>query len=163
MDVYARMRWTVFEDAAALDGADILETSRRFVEWVDSGPGGKELVGSVYTPTFEMAGTARHRFFLHVDEESLESVVDDGRAKEWGKSFCTMVRPDVIVSWQLERDREKKGVYYVEGRELEEDEMCEMRKRVRADFLVGFYAELEVNSDLWDCLLWSEDRDIFDP
>ncbi|KAH6856253.1 hypothetical protein B0I37DRAFT_412195 [Chaetomium sp. MPI-CAGE-AT-0009] len=157
--VYARMRWTVFEDAAALDGADIAETSRRFVEWVERGPGGRELAGSVFGPT--MAGTPRHTFFLHVDEESLESVVDDAKARERGGYFGTVVRADNVVLWAIERDREK-GVYCLEGRELEEDEMCDLRKRVRIDDLVSLYAGLQVSPDLWYCL-WSFDDNIFEP
>ncbi|KAJ4305961.1 hypothetical protein N0V88_000751 [Collariella sp. IMI 366227] len=90
MDVYARMRWTIFEDAAVLDGADILETTRRFVEWVDRGPGGQELVGSVFGTTMAKTNTPRHNFFFHVDEESLESVVDDekvAKALEEGRAL----------------------------------------------------------------------------
>ncbi|KAJ4286166.1 hypothetical protein N0V88_008110 [Collariella sp. IMI 366227] len=84
MDVYARMRWTVFEDEAALDGADILETTNRFVKWVDRGPGGQELVGSVFGTTMNTNATARHSFFFHVDEESLENVLDDTKVvKAW--------------------------------------------------------------------------------
>ncbi|KAK4119858.1 hypothetical protein N657DRAFT_684167 [Parathielavia appendiculata] len=62
MDVYARMRWTVFEDAAGLDGADIAETSRRFVDWLQRGLGGEKLAGSV-VPLF-MGGSPRHEFFF---------------------------------------------------------------------------------------------------
>ncbi|KAK4149892.1 hypothetical protein C8A00DRAFT_37501 [Chaetomidium leptoderma] len=169
MDVYARMRWTVFEDAAALDGADIVETSRRFVEWVERGPGGRELAGSVFGPSMARAGgpsmatagTPRHEFFLHVDEESLESVVDDAKARERGGYFSTMVRAGNVVLWVPERDREK-GVYCLEGRELEEDEMCDLAKRVRIDDLVSLYAGLQVSPDLWYWLRWSDDN-IFGP
>ncbi|KAK4032562.1 hypothetical protein C8A01DRAFT_40998 [Parachaetomium inaequale] len=161
MDVYARMRWTVFEDAAALDDAGIVETSRRFVEWVEQGPGGRELAGSVFGPTIAETDTPRHIFFLYVDEESLESVVDDTKARAKGGYFCTVVRADNVVRGLLERDQEK-GVYYREGRELEEDEMEELRKRVRIDHLVCLYAELQVSLDCWYDLLWFDDN-IFVP
>ncbi|KAK4120705.1 hypothetical protein N657DRAFT_648893 [Parathielavia appendiculata] len=49
--VYDRMRWTIIEDAAALEGAHIIETTRRFVEWVHRGPGREEMYGSVLTPS----------------------------------------------------------------------------------------------------------------
>jgi hypothetical protein len=143
MDVHARMRWTVFEDAAALDGASIGETSRRFVEWVELGPGGQELVGSVFAPN--LAATARHTFFLHVDEESLESVADDAKAREKGGYFGTVVRPGNVMLAVTERD----GVYCSEGRELEEEEMEDLRKRFRIDNLVGVYAWLQVSPDAW--------------
>jgi len=161
MDVYARMRWTVIEDAAALDGADIVETSRRFVEWVERGPGGQELAGSVFKP--HTAATARHTFFIHVDEESLESVTDDAKASEKGGYFATVVRPDNILLNALERNRET-GAFYsqVDGQELEEDEMWDMSKRVRIDDLVHLYADLEVSPDGWYCLIWL-DGNTFEP
>ncbi len=137
------MRWTVFEDAAALDGASIGETSRRFVEWIDPGPGGQELVGSVFAPT--LLGTPRHTFFLHVDE-SLESVVDDAKAREKGGYFGMVVRAGNVMLTVTERD----GVYCSEGRELEE--MEDLRKRFRIDNLVGLYAWLQVAPDVWYCL-----------
>jgi hypothetical protein len=106
-------------------------------------------------------GTARHNFFLHVDEESLESVVDDSKARGRGGYFCTVVRADNVVLWGIERDRET-GVYRLEGRELEEDEMCDLRKRVRIDDLVGLYAGLEIGLDSWYSLV-SFDDNIYEP
>jgi hypothetical protein len=160
MDVYARMRWTVFEDAAALDGASIVETSRRFVEWAERGPGREELAGCVY------ADTPRHTFFLHVDEESLESVVgDDARAREEGDYFkggyfCTMVRPDNVVVNGIESP--EKGLYLYEGREMEEDEVWDLSKRVKIDDLVSLYAGFHFSPDIWYCLSSYRDN-IFRP
>lgn len=104
MDVYARIRWTVFEDAAAPDGASIDETSRRFIEWVEPGPGAQELVGSVFAPTRAQASTPRHTFYLHVDEESLESVVDDAKAREEGGYFATVVFAENVMLQVAEWD-----------------------------------------------------------
>ena len=58
-------------------------------------------------------------------------------------------------------DRET-GVFYSheEGRELEEEEMWDMSKRVRIDGLVSLYASLERCPDLW-YLLHSRDNYIF--
>lgn len=43
--VYEKMAWTIIEDAEALDGADILHTSRMFEEWVTKRQGAQELRG----------------------------------------------------------------------------------------------------------------------
>ncbi|KAJ4286387.1 hypothetical protein N0V88_008010 [Collariella sp. IMI 366227] len=156
MDVYARMRWTIFEDAAALDGADILETTRRFVEWVDRGPGGQELVGSVFGTTMAKTRTPRHNFFFHVDEESLESVVDDEKVakayKEGREPFCRMVMAHALDLDAITIDRER-GVYCENGRELEESEVEEFSKRVMVDCLVPLYAVLSVELYAWCCLV----------
>ncbi|KAK4118044.1 hypothetical protein N657DRAFT_651707 [Parathielavia appendiculata] len=152
MHVYARMRWTVFENPAGLDGADIVETSRRFMDWVERGPGGRELAGSVFCnfPP-DCVDTPRHTFFLHVDEESLESVVDDARAREKGGYFCTVVRANNVFFNGVEALG--NGEYLWDGgRRLEEEDMEDICKRVRIDDLVGVYADLQVSQDLWYCL-----------
>ncbi|KAK4120465.1 hypothetical protein N657DRAFT_648959 [Parathielavia appendiculata] len=157
MDVYARMRWTVFEDPAALEGADMVETSRRFVDWVERGPGGRELAGSEFSP--DCPNTPRHTFFLHVDEESLESVVDDARAKEKGGYFCTVVMAKIVFLNGIEALG--KGEYlwvWDGGRRLEEEDMEDMSKRVRIDDLVGLYADLQVNPHMWYYLSQSGDN-----
>ncbi len=66
-----------------------------------------------------------------------------------------------ILLHALEMDRET-GVFYSheEGRELEEEEMWDMSKRVRIDGLVSLYASLERCPDLW-YLLHSRDNYIF--
>jgi hypothetical protein len=164
MDVYARMRWTVFEDAAALDGASIGETSRRFIEWVEPGPGAQELVGSVFAPiraqasapTRAQASTPRHNFYLHVDEESLESVVDDVKAREDGGYFATVVSADNVMLQVAEWD----GVLCPEAWGLDEEDMDYLRKRFRIDDLVGVYATLQV-ADFWDIL--ASHNNIFEP
>ncbi|KAJ4303910.1 hypothetical protein N0V88_001510 [Collariella sp. IMI 366227] len=160
MDVYAHMHWTILEDAAALDGADILETTRRFVEWVDQGPGGLELVDSVLGTTMAEANTPRYNFFFHVDEESLESVVDDvkvAKALEEGRErFCRMVRADVLDLDAITIDRER-GIYCENGRELDENEVEEFSKRVTVDYLVSLYAKLSVDPYLWYCLFSFEE------
>jgi hypothetical protein len=156
MDVYARMRWTVFEDAAALDGASIGETSRRFIEWVEPGPGAQELVGSVFAPTRAQAGTPRHAFYLHVDEESLESVVDDAKAREEGGYFTKVVYAENVMLQVAESD----GVLCPAAWGLDEEDMDYLRKRFRIDDLVGVYATLQV-ADFWDIL--ASHNNIFEP
>ncbi len=67
-NVYDSMAWTIIEDAEALDGVSLEETSRRFQEWVKKGPGREEMQGSVFRDTW--IHYPRYSFFAHVDEES---------------------------------------------------------------------------------------------
>ena len=46
--VHDRLSWTIIEDADTLDGADIVETSRRFKDWADS-QGKQEMEGSEFS------------------------------------------------------------------------------------------------------------------
>ncbi|KAK4128844.1 hypothetical protein N657DRAFT_639352 [Parathielavia appendiculata] len=101
-----------------------------------------------------------HTFFFHVDEESLESVVDDMKSRERGGYFCTVVRANNVVFNRIES--REKGVYFDNAQKLKEDEMWDLRRRVRVDDLVGLYAEFQVGPDLWYCLSSFGD-DIFVP
>ncbi|KAL2126340.1 hypothetical protein VTI74DRAFT_1161 [Chaetomium olivicolor] len=153
--VYDHIRWTIIEDAAALDGADILETSRRFVDWVDQGPGRQEMQGSAFTSTWHYC--PRYTFFLHVDEESLESVVDDAKAREPGGYFCKVVRGDLVLL--AEREREEVRDVEDADQEVEEAELWDQRRRVKINDLVSLYATLQRYIDSWYYLLM-DDRDI---
>jgi hypothetical protein len=93
--VYDNLAWTIIEDAETLDGAGIVETSRRFREWVE-GPGRQEMQGSVFAGE-ESPSWPRYYYFLHVDEESLESVVDDEKAREASGYFCNYSRFIVLL------------------------------------------------------------------
>jgi hypothetical protein len=141
--VYDRMQWTIIEDAAALDGADIVETSRRFEEWVHRGPGRQEMVGTKFSPT--MHYSPRYTMFLHVDEESLESVVDDVKARERGGYFCKVVNGEAVMldgnALLAAKDREEARA---EGEEVEVFELYEFRKWVKIDDLVDLYASLQL-------------------
>lgn len=100
--MYEKKVWTVFEDPAGLDGADLIETSRRFVRWAWSGDGSREweqeqkpdgsphAIG--YTPS-----QPRYWFYLHVDEESLQSVMDEDKARKWHGNCVKVGRPDVVL------------------------------------------------------------------
>lgn len=82
-------------------------------EWLDGDGGKKDMEGSIFTEEGVVYRGPRYSFFLFVDEESLESVVDEEKAKEEDLD---------------EDDRE---------RELED-----VRKRVKVNALVGMYAWL---------------------
>lgn len=145
--VYDRMQWTIIEDAAALDGADIVETSLRFEEWVNRGPGRQEMVGTKFPHACD--SFPRYTTFLHVDEESLESVVDDAKAREENGYSCKIVRGDVVL---LDDNaslaaKEREEVRAVE--EVEDAELWDVRKRVRIDCLVMVYASLQNNLNDW--------------
>ena len=153
--VHDRIEWTIIEDAATLDGADIVQTSRRFKEWVERGPGRKEMVNTKFSPTWNYS--PRYSMFLHVDEESLESVVDDAKARGVGGYSCKLVYGDVVLvddnALLAAKDREVTG----KEAELIWDELCDFRKRVKIDGLVDLYASLEVSLDSWYDLLMDGD------
>ncbi|KAH6843429.1 hypothetical protein B0I37DRAFT_384422 [Chaetomium sp. MPI-CAGE-AT-0009] len=145
--VHDRMQWTIIEDAAGLDGADIVETSRRFEEWVNRGPGRQEMVGTKFSPTWHHS--PRYTTFLHVDEDSLESVVDDAKAREEGGYSCKIVNGEAVMLEDnaLLAAKDRPEIRAVE--EVEEGELLEFRKRVKIDGLVDVYASLQVDINGW--------------
>jgi hypothetical protein len=118
--VYDSLAWTMIQDAETLDGAGIVETSRRFREWIE-GPGRQEMQGSVFARE-ESPYWPRYCYALHVDEESLESVVDDTKARKPAGYLCKLVREDnVALNLAAEEERE-------ENLEEDEDELLDLRK-----------------------------------
>ncbi|KAB5514887.1 hypothetical protein GE09DRAFT_1161438, partial [Coniochaeta sp. 2T2.1] len=104
LSLYDKMDWTVIEDAETLDGASILDTTRRFRAWVEANVRVEnrddvgrvpENQGSTFTHVWQ--SEVRYHFFMHVDEESLESVVDDEKARDSAAGyFCKIVRPSLV-------------------------------------------------------------------
>jgi hypothetical protein len=91
----------------------------------------------------------RYCYALHVDEESLESVVDDTKARKPAGYLCKLVREDnVALNLAAEEERE-------ENLEEDEDELLDLRKRVKPDELVPVYVTL-LDIDRW-YNLWVED------
>lgn len=78
----------------------------------------------------------RYIFFLHADEENLESVVDDAKARENGGYFCTVTRAKMILA--AEQERQEEGDEQAEEQEqgAEEEELLDLKKRVQIDKLV---------------------------
>jgi hypothetical protein len=148
--LYSNMEWTVIEDAATLDGVDILHTSRRFREWVTEGPGVREMEGSKFTAQWHYS--PRYSYFLHVDEETLESVVDEEKAGQPGGYFCRVVKPNnVLLQEEL---REKGEAVCMEWEEDPDEEDVErdledQRKRIKANELVELYGLLQDDIDRW--------------
>lgn len=152
-DVYDSITWTVIEDAETLDGASIVDTSRKFTEWV-GGEGRQEMQGSVFTDTWVYC--PRYIFFIHVDQESLESVADDTKAREAGGYFCTVVQANGILNEERyreareDRHREGQGATDEDDEDDEDDEeiLWDFRKRFKVDNLVQLYAWL-LDIDSW--------------
>lgn len=143
LSVYDKMSWTIIEDAETLDGASILDTSRKFREWVGTDRR-EEMQGSVFTDTWHYA--PRYHYFIHVDEESLESVVDDDKAREPSGYFCTIVRESSVMIREEEREA---GEIPDDQDPLDEElELLDSRKKVKLGDLVELYATL-LDIDSW--------------
>ncbi|KAL2129955.1 hypothetical protein VTI74DRAFT_7060 [Chaetomium olivicolor] len=141
LDLYDKMAWTVIEDGAALDGASLEVAQKKFREWLDGDEGKKDMEGSIFVKKGVVYRGPRYSFFLFVDEESLESVVDEGKAKEEGGYVVKLV-----VEWVGQ-----EGEVGEEEEELDEDDrervLEDVRKRVKVDELVKVYAHLlDVNT-----------------
>jgi hypothetical protein len=156
--VHERLRWTIIEDAAALEGANILETSRRFEDWAlrPGGPGVQERQGTKFPPGWRSSLPLRYNFFLHVDEESLESVMEGPKKGPEGQErgyFCKLVNSGTVLLAEKAQENEW-GVVPAEDKDSEvglvaEEDLHEQRKRVRIDRLISVYAMLEEDTESW--------------
>lgn len=148
-EVYDNMAWTVIEDAETLDGASIFDTSRRFIEWVGK-DGRQEMQGSVFTDTWVYC--PRYTFFIHVDQESLESVADDTKAREADGYFCTVIRADGISCSNLDPCAADETDEKDEDDEDDDDRLEDFVKRFKVNTLVPLYARL-LDIDSWYYIL----------
>lgn len=156
--VHERLRWTIIEDAAALEGANVLETSRRFDDWAHrpGGPGVQERQGTEIPPRWRASYSPRYAFFLHVDEESLESVMEGPKEGPWGQErgyFCKLVDSRTVLLAEKEQGNES-DILPAEEKDSEvglvaEEDLHELRKRVRIDRLANVYAMLQYDMDFW--------------
>ena len=154
-DLYESMAWTIIEDAETLEGASLATTAQKFVEWVEGPEGRQDRAGSLFDTddTVPVYGP-RYTFFLHVDEESLESVVDDEKAREDGGYFCKAVKADMALAAEQERRQQEEGGGQAEEEEWEQDEedeeeeLLDVRKRVKLNDLAPLYAFV-LNTNAW--------------
>ncbi|KAG7286938.1 hypothetical protein NEMBOFW57_006438 [Staphylotrichum longicolle] len=149
-NLHETMAWTVIEDAEMLDGADILQTSRIFDEWVTKGNLGKglqEMRGSRFNAEWHYS--PRYTYFLHVDEESLESVVDDEKRLAPGGYFCTVVRAENVLIWEKELLTGQSYDSGIDNGELDDESLRDHRKRVRVDDLMSLYGVLQEEINVW--------------
>jgi hypothetical protein len=142
--LYDRMDWTIFEDAETLDGADLVQTSRLFHEWWTKGQGAQERRESLLAA--KLQDSPRYTYFLHVDEESLESVVDEEKKLEPRGCFCTVVRGGNVLLWE---DEGPETMRLWPTFELDDEGLRDHRKRVRVDDLVSLYGVLQDDIDFW--------------
>jgi hypothetical protein len=143
-DVYDKLAWTIIEDTETLDGATILDTSRNFREWVEN-VGREELQGSVFKDPWYAA--PRYSYFIYIDEESLQSVVVAEKAREPNGYFCKVVREDSVML----REEERQAGRIPDDLDLEdEDELRDLRKRVKLDDIVDVYTALLDNETWWN-------------
>ncbi|KAH8911951.1 hypothetical protein BR93DRAFT_921924 [Coniochaeta sp. PMI_546] len=138
-----KMVWTIFEDAETLDGASILDTSRKFRQWAGT-EGRAETVGSAVVDSW--SDLPRYLFFIHVDEQSLESVVDDEKARQPGGYFFTVAREDSVMIREASR---QAGEIPEDQDPLDEElELLDSRKRFKLGDLVELYGTL-LDTDTW--------------
>jgi hypothetical protein len=136
--LYDKMELTVIEDAETLDGASILDTTRKFQAYVDA-ERTEETQGYECTP--------RYHNFVHVDEESLESVVDDEKAKERIGYFCKVVYPSSVMIREAAR---LAGEIESDQDPLDEQvELLDCVKKIPLGSLVPLYDDLLVSQDTW--------------
>lgn len=84
---------------------------------------------------------------MHVDEMSLESVVDDQKAGELGGNFCRVVnKGSVLLSGE---EREASRAMGIEPYEPDEEDALDLEKRVRVNDLVSLYAFLQNDTYDW--------------
>lgn len=153
--VYDKMDWTVIEDAETLDGASILDTSRKFRAWVEAN-GRVEIHGSIFTDVWP--NIPRYSFFMYVDEESLESVVDEEKAKDRDAGyFCKIVYP---VSVEIREDGRLSGEIPDDQDLLDEQrELLDCIKKVNLGSLVSLYALLVPDVYSWYTIWVDSDYD----
>jgi hypothetical protein len=136
--LYDKMELTVIEDAETLDGASILDTTRKFQAYVEE-ERTEETQGYECTP--------RYHHFVHVDEESLESVVDDEKAREWIGYFCKVVFPSSVMIRETAR---LAGEIEADQDPLDEQvELLDCVKKIPLGSLVPLYVDLLAKPDSW--------------
>lgn len=73
--------WSV-QEGIALDGASKDEVRDRFRDWVSSSAAAEEMLPGYPSTSTSMLDTPRYNFCIHVDADSLDSVVDRGPPPE---------------------------------------------------------------------------------
>jgi hypothetical protein len=143
--LYDRMAWTVIEDPQKLEGASILTTTHKFRSWLDTN-GTAEVQGSAF-PDVERHNAPRYRYFMHVDEESLESVVDQEKARdEYAGYFCKIVFPSSVLMREFSR---ALGEIEDDQDPLDEQlELLDSVKKFKLGDLVSLY-ETTLNPNMW--------------
>lgn len=133
-------RLTTLEDKEKLDGATMYDASIRFRNW-SIGEGAISEKGSY-------SASPRWEYYIYVNEESLESVINPERAKEITGYFLILVNLRNAI--RVESNDEDPSGYYPE------DEGDEAFKLIVADTMVYDYPWAAEDPDSWygHCSLW---------
>ncbi|KAJ9133643.1 hypothetical protein NKR19_g8973 [Coniochaeta hoffmannii] len=124
--LYDKLAWTVIEDPQTLEGPSILDTSHKFQA---------------------LARHQRYRYFVHVDEESLESVVDDEKARDENAGyFCKVVFPDSVMI--REQPRAAGEIPDPQDPLDEQLELLDCVKKIRFGHLVSLY-RVTLDPNIW--------------
>lgn len=138
--VYDKMELTVIEDAETLDSASILDTTRKFQAYVE-----EEKRTDKTLQAYDC--TPRYHFFVHVDEESLESVVDNEKARERIGYFFKVVNTSSVMIREAARLTGEIEPGY--GPEDELDDSLDCEKKFRLKDFVQLYIDLLRSQDTW--------------
>ncbi|KAJ9149128.1 hypothetical protein NKR19_g5827 [Coniochaeta hoffmannii] len=145
LSVYDKMDWTVIEDAETLNGASILDATRKFDAWVKAD--GRAEMQHITSPDTWRSCAPRYQFFMYVDEESLESVVDDERARDRASGyFCKVVFPSSVF---IREESRVAGVIPDDQDPLDEQlELLDSIKKIELGSLVSLYVTL-LDPNMW--------------
>ncbi|KAF2432536.1 hypothetical protein EJ08DRAFT_647982 [Tothia fuscella] len=69
MDIYDRLRWTVFDEKSSFDGVDDSVVRQHFTNWMKSAPQEEQ--------NTTRGLSQRYRFCVQVDQDALDSVVEN--------------------------------------------------------------------------------------
>ncbi|KAL3420327.1 hypothetical protein PVAG01_08826 [Phlyctema vagabunda] len=126
-DLWETLQWTIIEDPE-LDGASYAEASRWHDKWVQCELGRDKyrlharIVGRTLDEYFERGAIIRHGYFIHVDEDVLESF--KAYYKTLTGSFFTLVSHDRT---RIQRAVREMHARKSAGELLPEDEILEYR------------------------------------
>ena len=174
-DLWDSLEWTVLEDEKTLDGASYKVAREHFDEWarkeierVTEGVDISEYAGNVTSEDRFRLITARQpprrRFFVFVDEEALDSVVDCDALNDRGKlgGYCVWVVKSGLSENLVETEAgmEKEGDEdWEDPEEVHEEGWCMSRQKFHAWDLVVAYASI-LQGDWPDGYMERDEADI---
>ncbi|RDW75375.1 hypothetical protein BP6252_06517 [Coleophoma cylindrospora] len=139
-DIFDTAVWIIIEDPELLDGASTSEAGLMFEEWLKKEKKIKslEILGDI------AAVCPRYEYFIHGNEASVESVVNDIIARKPEGYYFTLIHFSNIMEnkdQHKEEDEEDNANLEMTKKDLFDDNQ-HIEKRFRADQYVGVYAEL---------------------
>ena len=141
-ELYEMVIWTVIEDPATLDGADIVESSKMFTEWAEDDEGKQKQEETDVGTRRVIPYYPRYTFYLHADEEGMESVLNEEKAAREDGNCLKVVMADMVLRSEEERRQAAEN-----GEEEDEYELLDLRK-VKISQIALLYATL-LSHDKW--------------